>query len=75
MSREVFQGEAKFFGFLGANISLGGVHAFIQKVQPELNMALTVVQIVVGLFTIVHVVKKWITTHKTKNAPPGPSSS
>lgn len=65
--RQVFQDEKLFLGFVSANLSLGGLQAFVQKVQPGLNMVLTIVQIVVGVTTVVHVVRKWIQAYRKKH--------
>jgi len=69
-------GERRFWGYIGANASLGGVHAAALKWnavatdwQPVLSGILTVVQIVIGVLTVVHIVRKWVKAKHEKSNP------
>lgn len=59
MITALVKNERLLTGFLFANVSLEGFRRAIHAVQPELNLILTVVQIVVGILTILHVIRKW----------------
>jgi hypothetical protein len=77
MSRivEILQNEKLFATLTFANVSLESVRRFILRFQPELTFMLTLVQIIVGVLTIIHIVKKWWKAYKKKNeAPPAPDS-
>jgi hypothetical protein len=59
------EGEGKLFGFLGANVTLGGAKAVVDKAHtqldhfmPILNNSLVLVQVAVGLATLVYMVLK-----------------
>lgn len=62
---ELFEGESRLFGILGANVTLGGarvaledIHLGLQKIMPCLNELLVLVQIAVALATLVYMVLK-----------------
>ena len=42
----------------GANLSLAGVSEFLQRLMPYLNSLLVIVQVLVGLFTLLHIFRK-----------------
>lgn len=67
MFKQVFSGEKNLTGLVFANISLGGVQAFLHSIQPVLTAGLTLIQITVGVLTVLHIVRKWIQYHKKKN--------
>ena len=61
----LFEGEKRLFGFLGANVTLGGVRAVVEKAHlglqsfmPCLNNLLVLVQIAVALATLVYMILK-----------------
>ncbi len=74
MLKDVFNGEKNFAGLLLANISLGGVQAFLHSIQPLLTAGLTLIQIAVGVLTITHIVRKWIQHRNKKNEITHPDS-
>lgn len=62
---ELIEGERRLFGFLGANLTLGGVrvvtekvHTGLQSLMPCLNNVLVLVQIAVAVATLVYMVLK-----------------
>lgn len=74
MLRNFLAQEKSFAGYVFANVGLAGTHSllshvrtFVQQVQPELSFALSVVQIVVGILTIAHIVKKYVEAWKRKH--------
>jgi len=61
----VFQGESRLFGFLGANVTLGGVRVAVEKVHlglesvmPYLHHLLVLAQIAVAVATLVYMIVK-----------------
>lgn len=61
----LFEGEARLFGFLGANLTLGGLRAVVEKANLRLQMfmpclenLLVLVQIAVALATLVYMILK-----------------
>lgn len=65
MLSSIVNGERRLFGFLGANISLGGirigmerVHTALEKCMPCLNDLLVIAQIAVALTTVVYIALK-----------------
>ena len=61
----LFEGEGRLFGFLGANITLGGFRVAVEKanlglqsLMPCLGNLLIVVQIAVALATLVYMILK-----------------
>jgi uncharacterized membrane protein YidH (DUF202 family) len=75
--KQLIEGEFPLGTLTVANISLVAVSSFLHRIKPELDAALTVVQIVVGIITVIHVVKKWVQTRRAKNekTPLPPSST
>jgi hypothetical protein len=61
----IFEGESRLFGFLGANVTLGGARVALEKsdiglqsFMPCLANMLVVMQILVALATLVYMVLK-----------------
>ena len=62
--KALLQNEKLLSSYIFANISLEGVRHVIHLIQPELTAILTVIQIVVGVLTIIHVYRKWKKSHE-----------
>jgi len=61
----LIEGEGKLFGAIGANVTLGGARAAVEqaptwldKCMPLLNNSLVLVQVAVGIATLVYMVIK-----------------
>lgn len=59
------EGESRLFGVLGANVTLGGVHAVAEKAHtklvpmlPLISDILVLVQVAVGVATLVYMILK-----------------
>lgn len=74
MFKHIIEKEKALVGLIFANGSLEGVHRFIIRFQPEINTLVSVVQIVVGVLTVIHIIKKWRQSRKAKNEVPTPDS-
>lgn len=72
--RAVLANEKLALAMVSANALLEGIHRFVIKYQPEFSFLLTLIQITVGVFTIVHFIKKWIKAWKHKHEIPTPDS-
>ncbi len=65
MLSSIFEGESRLFGFLGANVTLGGARAVVEKanlglqrLMPCLDNMLVLVQIAVAVATLIYMVLK-----------------
>ena len=59
--------DNKLFGLVSANFSITAIASFINKATPYMDAALVVLQIVIALYTLVHIVKKSLKSHEKKN--------
>ena len=75
MFKSVFDGEGKLFAWVSANVSLGGVHILVQKIKPELDALLVVLQIVVASGAAWHIIQKFVEAYKAKKNETAKSNS
>ena len=49
------------------NFSAAAIAGFIQKLTPYMNAILVLVQLIIALYTVIHIVKKSLKSHDSKN--------
>jgi hypothetical protein len=64
-------GGEKLAVLLAANVSLSGITAIAKAITPVLTTLAVLVQIAVGVFTLVHLIQKYRRKHEKV---PGPST-
>jgi divalent metal cation (Fe/Co/Zn/Cd) transporter len=50
--------QNRLISLAGINITLEGIHRFVGQVTPYLSTMLTIVQLVAGVLTVIHIFRK-----------------
>jgi hypothetical protein len=59
--------DNRFLALVSVNLSAAAIAGFIQKFTPYMNAVLLLAQLVIALYTVVHIIKKSLKSHDSKN--------
>ena len=59
--------DNRFLALVSVNFSAAAIVGFIQKFTPYMNAVLVLAQLIIALYTVVHIVKKSLKSHDAKN--------
>lgn len=59
--------DNRFLALVSVNFSAAAISSFIQKFTPYMNAVLLLAQLVIALYTVVHIIRKSLKSHDSKN--------
>jgi len=59
--------DNRLLALVSVNYSAAAIAGFIQKFTPYMNAVLVLAQLIIALYTVIHIVKKSLKSHDSKN--------